>query len=187
VAERLPFFTIGHSTHPLEEFAELLRAAGVQRVVDIRKMPGSRKFPQFNESALAESLPAHGFVYEHVALLGGLRGKSAGVAPETNAWWENDSFHRYADYACTPAFDQGFAHLLTIGRQERCALMCSEVLWWRCHRRIVTDHLLAHGETVWHIMGLGKLEAAHLSAGAVVGEGGAVRYPAAQASLLGAT
>lgn len=175
----LPFFTIGHSTHSLEEFAALLKASGVQRVVDIRKMPGSRQFPQFGEAALIRSLPAFGMTYEHVPALGGLRGKSHDVAPDTNAWWENDSFHRYADYACTSAFADGLAHLMAVGRRERCALMCSEVLWWRCHRRIVTDHLLARGRAVWHIMGPGKIEAAHLSEGAVVGEGGAVSYPAA--------
>lgn len=177
-----PFFTIGHSTHRLQEFAALLEEAGVERVVDIRKIPGSRKFPQFNEDALTRELPVFGIHYEHVAALGGLRGKSHEVAATTNAWWDNDSFHRYADYACTPAFAEGFAYLLDIGRRECCALMCSEVLWWRCHRRIVADHLLARGETVWHIMGLGKIEAAHLSAGAVVGEGGAVTYPATIAS-----
>ena len=180
----LPFFTVGHSTHSLEEFAALLKEAGVERVVDIRKMPGSRKFPQFNEDALAASLPEHGLAYEHVAQLGGLRGKTADIASEVNAWWENQSFHRYADYACTPDFDAGLAHLMDRGRGQRCALMCSEVLWWRCHRRIVTDHLLARGEAVWHIMGPGKLEAAHLSAGAVVGQGGAVTYPAPQTEEL---
>ena len=178
----LPFFTIGHSTHSLEEFAALLRESGVQRVVDIRKMPGSRKFPQFNEDALARGLPPLGVHYEHVAALGGLRGKTPEVPASANAWWENESFHRYADYACTPAFAEGLAHLIEIGHRERCALMCSEVLWWRCHRRIVTDHLLARGEAVWHIMGPGKVEAAHLSEGALVGEGGAVTYPAAQAA-----
>ena len=176
---KLPFFTIGHSTHSLEAFVALLQEAGVQRVMDIRKMPGSRKFPQFDEDALAQGLTGHGLGYEHVALLGGLRGKSADVAPGTNAWWENASFRRYADYACTPAFAEGLAHLIEVGRGQRCAMMCSEVLWWRCHRRIVTDHLLARGETVWHIMGPGKLEAARLSEGAVVGQGGGVAYPAA--------
>ena len=178
----LPFFTIGHSTHSLEEFAALLGEQGVQRVVDIRKMPGSRKFPQFNEDALARELPLLGVHYEHVAALGGLRGRTPDVPARANAWWENDSFHRYADYACTPAFAGGLAHLVDIGRRERCALMCSEVLWWRCHRRIVTDHLLARGEAVWHIMGPGKVEAARLSEGAVAGEGGAVRYPAITAA-----
>lgn len=177
----LPFFTIGHSTRSLEEFAALLGQSQVERVVDIRKMPGSRKFPQFDGDALAQGLAAHGIGYEHLAALGGLRGKSAGVAPETNAFWRNESFHRYADYACTPAFAEGLAQLVAAGSRQRCALMCAEVLWWQCHRRIVADHLLALGETVWHIMGPGKLEAAHLTPGAVVGQGGAVTYPAAQA------
>lgn len=174
----LPFFTIGHSTHGLEAFVALLREAGIERVVDIRKMPGSLKFPQFNEDALARDLAGHGLDYEHLARLGGLRGKSADVAPGTNAWWTNESFHRYADYACTPAFSEGLAHLIDAGRRQRCALMCSEVLWWRCHRRIVADHLLARGETVWHIMGPAKREAARLSEGAVVDSHGKVTYPA---------
>nr|WP_255569040.1 DUF488 domain-containing protein [Comamonas sp. NLF-1-9] len=183
---KLPFFSVGHSTHSLEEFVALLRGPGVQRVVDIRSLPGSRRYPQFNREALAEGLAQHGLDYEHVALLGGLRSKTAGVPRETNAWWENASFHRYADYACTPAFADGLAHLIELGRKQRCAMMCSEVLWWRCHRRIVTDHLLARDETVWHIMPPDKLDAAHLSAGALVGEGASITYPAVSPAPGGA-
>ncbi len=171
------FYTIGHSNHSLEEFAALLRQVQIGCLVDIRKMTGSRAQPQFDADALAPALRAQGIDYCHMAALGGLRGRTPGVDARTNGWWSNASFHRYADYACTPAFAQGLQELLALGEQKRCALMCAEVLWWRCHRRIVTDHLLAHGCQVLHIMGLGKVEPARLSAGAVVGEGGQVSYP----------
>lgn len=174
-----PFFTIGHSNRSLQDFIALLQEARVGCLVDIRKLPGSRAQPQFNADCLSAALAGQDIAYLHLAALGGLRGKTAGVPPERNGLWRNASFHRYADYACTSAFADGLAHLMAVGRRERCALMCSEVLWWRCHRRIVTDHLLARGRAVWHIMGPGKIEAAHLSEGAVVGEGGAVSYPAA--------
>ena len=96
----LPFCTIGHSDRSLEAFIELLGGADISVVVDIRKIPKSRAHPQFNAEALAAALAQHGIGYEHLAALGGLRGKTAGVAADINGWWTNDSFQRYADYAC---------------------------------------------------------------------------------------
>ncbi|WP_312305104.1 DUF488 domain-containing protein [Pulveribacter sp.] len=162
----------------MEEFLQLLAPAGVQRVVDIRKMPRSRTNPQFNEEAMPAALAPHGLAYEHLARLGGLRGKVRGVEPEVNGFWTNASFHRYADYALTPPFSEGLEELIALGRRERVAFMCSEAVWWRCHRRIVADWLVARGEAVFHIMAAGRIEPVKLTPGAVVDECGTVRYPA---------
>lgn len=172
-----PFFTIGHSNRSLEEFVELLGGPPVDRVVDVRTVPRSRANPQFNEDTLPIDLEAVGLSYERIAALGGLRGKSKSLPPDVNGFWTNDSFHNYADYALTDAFREGLAHLIDVGRERRCAIMCSEAVWWRCHRRIVADHLLARGETVFHVMGKGRLDAATLTPGAVVRDDGSVVYP----------
>jgi len=173
----LPFFTIGHSTRTLEEFAGLLREAEIGFLADIRKFTRSRTNPQFNEDNLAGALAIHGISYEHVAALGGRRGKAPGVPPDVNALWKNQSFHNYADYAASPQFRAALDDLRDEGRKRRCAMMCSEAVWWRCHRRIVTDYLIASGETVFHIMGEGRLEPARLTPGAIVEPGGKVIYP----------
>src|SRR5438309_4735065 len=102
-----PFFTIGHSTRPLQEFAGLLREANVRRVVDVRTVPRSRTNPQYNSDVLPAALSEFQIAYEHMPALGGLRGKSRTVPPDVNAFWENQSFHNYADYALTPAFHSG--------------------------------------------------------------------------------
>ncbi|WP_234026725.1 DUF488 family protein [Melaminivora suipulveris] len=174
----LPFFTIGHSSRSLEEFLLLLQQAEVTRVVDIRKIPRSRANPQFNEDAMPEALAPHGVGYEHLARLGGLRGKVQGVEREVNGFWTNASFHRYADYALTPPFAEGLAELIALGRRERVAFMCSEAVWWRCHRRIVADWLVARGEAVFHIMAAGRVDPVRMTPGAVVAPDGVVRYPA---------
>jgi len=174
----LPFFTIGHSNRSLEVFVALLRQADVTLVADIRKMPRSRTNPQFNETALPQSLAGFGIGYDHVASLGGLRGKTAAMAPDINGFWTNKSFHNYADYALTEPFQAGLAHLLGAGRKQRCTLMCSEAVWWRCHRRIVADYLIANGREVFHIMGEGRLVPARLTPGAVVQAEGTIAYPA---------
>jgi len=173
----LPFFTIGHSNRDLDAFAGLLGEAGVERVVDIRTVPRSRANPQFNQDTLAQALADRQVSYEHVAALGGLRGKSKTVARDLNRYWENDSFHNYADYALSPAFGAGLEHLLARGREQRCAIMCSEAVWWRCHRRIVADYLLARGLPVFHIMGPGRIDPASLTPGAVVQPDGTLAYP----------
>jgi len=173
----LPFFTIGHSSRGLDAFVGLLGEAGIGVVADIRKVPRSRANPQFNADVLPESLAPFQIAYEHVAALGGLRGKARTLPPEVNGFWTNESFHNYADYALTDEFRAGLDRLIEIGRARRCAMMCSEAVWWRCHRRIVADHLIARGEEVFHIMGEGRLEPARLSEGAVVQADGTVLYP----------
>jgi uncharacterized protein (DUF488 family) len=175
---KLPFFTIGHSNRSLEEFAGLLTGADVGLVADIRKVPRSRANPQFNEDRLPEALAAFRVSYEHMAALGGLRGKARSLPPDVNGLWMNESFHNYADYALSAPFHAGLEHLLDEGRQRRCAIMCSEAVWWRCHRRIVADYLIVCGETVFHIMGRGRLEPARLTQGAVIQAGGTIVYPA---------
>jgi uncharacterized protein (DUF488 family) len=175
---KLPFFTIGHSNRSLEEFGELLRSADVGLIADIRKIPRSRANPQFNQDRLPEALRSFHISYEHVAALGGLRGKAQALSQDVNGFWTNESFHHYADYALSMQFHAGLEHLVEQGRKQRCAMMCSEVLWWRCHRRIVADYLIARGETVFHIMGQGRLEPARLTMGAVVQSDGTIVYPA---------
>ncbi len=172
-----PFFTIGHSTRPIEEFAALLAAAEVKLVVDVRTVPRSRKNPQFNRDALPASLAAHGIAYEHLAALGGLRGKQPRVSPEVNAFWENASFHNYADYAMSEEFRASLAGLRDLGHETRLSVMCAESLWWRCHRRIITDYLIAAGEEVFHILSPGHVERAHLTAAARIGPDATLTYP----------
>lgn len=174
----LPFFTIGHSNRSLEDFVAVLTAAGIDRVVDIRTVPRSRTNPQFNKDTLPGSLKATAISYEHLADLGGLRGKARNVPPSVNGFWSNESFHNYADYALSPQFHAGLQHLRNEGRAQRFAMMCSEAVWWRCHRRIVADYLIAAGESVVHIMGEGRLEPARLTEGALVQGDGTVVYPA---------
>nr|WP_233154700.1 DUF488 domain-containing protein [Candidimonas nitroreducens] len=178
------FFTIGHSNRSLAEFAGLLVEAGVALLADIRKMPMSRANPQFNTDVLPDELAPYGIAYEHIAALGGLRGKARGLPADTNGYWTNASFHNYADYAFSAQFQAGLEHLLKEGRARRCAIMCSEAVWWRCHRRIVADYLMARGANVFHIMGPGRIEPARITLGAVTQASGTIAYPAAQQSLL---
>jgi uncharacterized protein (DUF488 family) len=174
---KLPFFTIGHSNHSLEEFVKLLSGVNIELVADIRTIPRSRANPQFNEDALSRALADFHISYEHMAALGGLRGKAETIPRDVNGFWTNESFHNFADYALSKQFRAGFDRLLEQGRKLCCAMMCAEAVWWRCHRRIVADHLLACGETVFHIMGHGRLEPARLTKGAIIQPGGTVVYP----------
>lgn len=173
-----PFFTIGHSNRSLETFIDLLTETEIELVADIRTVPRSRANPQFNTDVLPEHLASSEIGYEHMAALGGLRGKARSLPPDVNGLWENQSFHNYADYALSDRFQTGFQHLRNEGHRLRCALMCSEAVWWRCHRRIVADYLIAAGETVFHIMERGRIETARLTQGAVILADGRVTYPA---------
>jgi len=177
-----PLYTIGHSNHGLDEFTTLLARAGIEFLADIRTVPRSRSNPQFNRDTLPGALAAHGIGYAHRADLGGLRGKSKTVPPDTNGYWENDSFHHYADYALGDEFRQGLETLIAQGQARPTVMMCAESVWWRCHRRIVADHLIARGIPVFHIMGAGRLEPASLTPGATIRDDGAVVYPAPEAS-----
>ena len=174
---RPTLYTIGHSTRPLAELIEALRAVGVTRLVDIRSFPRSRTNPQFNVESLPEALRNAGISYVHLATLGGRRNRSKCVAEDANAGWERRPFHNYADYAETAPFREGLCELLAMASRETCAIMCAEAVWWRCHRRIVTDHVLAHGMTVIHLFAMGKSEPASLTPFAVVGAHARVSYP----------
>ena len=172
-------YTIGHSTRPIAELIEALRAVGVTRVVDIRSIPRSRTNPQFNVEVLPEALRGAGITYVHLAALGGRRSKSKSVDEGANAGWERRPFHNYADYAQTAAFQEGLRILLALASHETCAIMCAEAVWWRCHRRIVTDYVLAHDVPVIHLFALGKSEPASLTPFAFVGAHACVSYPPA--------
>jgi uncharacterized protein (DUF488 family) len=167
-----PFFTIGHSTRSVPEFVELLGPTEVRLVVDVRTVPRSRANPQFNRDALPDSLAEFQIGYEHVAALGGLRGKQRLAEPSPNGFWENNSFRNYADYALTDGFRAGLARLRELGSERRVAIMCAEAVWWRCHRRIIADYLLSTGETVLHILGPTKIEEAKMTPAARPEPGG---------------
>jgi uncharacterized protein (DUF488 family) len=172
-----PFFTIGHSTRPLTGFVDLLGEAEVALVVDVRTVPRSRTNPQYNRDTLPASLSTFSIGYEHIAALGGLRGKKRDVPPDLNAFWQNQSFHNYADYAMSDDFRSGLMRLRDLGHADRCAIMCSEAVWWRCHRRIIADYLMSAGEDVFHILGPGHIDRAHMTAGVRSGPAGTLTYP----------
>jgi uncharacterized protein (DUF488 family) len=171
------FFTIGHSTRSTSEFVGLLNEAQVQLVVDVRTVPRSRTNPQYNLDTLPETLAEFQIGYEHIAALGGLRPRNREVPTETNAFWENQSFHNYADYAMSEEFRVGLARLRTLGHARTCAIMCAEAVWWRCHRRIITDYLIAAGEEVFHILGSNHIEQARMTPMAKLERPGTVTYP----------
>ena len=168
-----PFYTIGHSDRSLEAFGALLVTAGVQQLVDVRKMPRSRANPQFNGDTLADALAPLGIGYAYAASLGGLRGRDATVPASINAYWSNRSFHNYADYALSAQFRTGLEQLVEDGRAVTCAVMCAEAVWWRCHRRIVSDVVLGEpGVEVGHLMHDGRVTTHELSEGARAGDDG---------------
>jgi uncharacterized protein (DUF488 family) len=127
-------------------------------------------------------LDGAGIAYQHLPELGGLRGRQSKIDPQINGFWDNASFHNYADYAPSPVFAAGLARLRELGHAQRCAIMCAEAVWWRCHRRI-TDYLIAAGEGVFHIVGPHHTEPAKLTEGAQVRPDGTVVYPGAPTLL----
>lgn len=148
-------YTIGHSTYTLEDFLAVLQSFDIKILVDIRRFPGSRKFPHFNKDNLEASLKKSGIGYVHMKELDGRRRPRK---DSKNTVWSNVSFRGYADYMETDEFVFAVAALQAIARQSRTVYMCSEALWWRCHRSLVSDYLKANGWTVFHIMGLNKGE-----------------------------
>lgn len=176
--------TVGHSTRSLAELIALLAGAGVDFLVDVRSFPRSRTNPQFNVDSLPAALAAAGIGYRHLKALGGRRGRQDLGFASPNGHWQVEAFRNYADYALTPGFRAGLAELLGLARERRCAVMCAEALWHRCHRRIVTDYLLSAGCEVLHILGPDKVEPARLTPGAEAQADGALHYPAAQGTLL---
>ncbi len=173
-----PFFTIGHSTRPIGAFTDLLQGSEIRLVVDVRTVPQSRANPQFNAAELAEALASIQIGYERIAELGGLRGRQKHVPREVNGYWRNESFHNYADYALGDEFRSGMKRLRAAGQMKRCAIMCAEAVWWRCHRRIIADYLIAAGETVFHILSKARIEPARQTSAARPGPAGTLIYPA---------
>ena len=178
MSERLPIHTVGHSTRTIPEFVDLLQVGNVELVVDIRSVPRSRTNSQFNLETLPDTLAPWQIGYRHIRELGGLRGRSKSVPPEVNGFWTNPSFHNFADYALSDAFRAGLLNLLELSETKRSAIMCSEAVWWRCHRRIVADYLLIAGRSVFHLMGTARIEPAALTPAARP-QGDALVYPAA--------
>jgi uncharacterized protein (DUF488 family) len=155
-----------------------LRESGVNLVIDVRSIPRSRTNPQFNQQSLPEALAPWQIGYQHIAELGGLRGKSREAEPSPNSYWRVRSFRNYADYALTAPFAAGLALLRKRGGEQSCVTMCAEAVWWRCHRRIIADYLLAAGEQVKHILGKSHVDVASLTPGAIVRNDRTVVYPA---------
>ena len=166
-------WTIGHSTRAIDEFISLLKENEIKLLVDVRAFPGSKRYPQFNKDALAESLTAHGIRYEHFPELGG---KRKSKPDSRNTAWRNASFRGYADYMETEQFQKGIERLLDVARSGglgsrrnehdgweavtpcATAIMCAEAVWWRCHRSLIADYLKARGVEVLHVLGANKVE-----------------------------
>lgn len=180
MARPATFFTIGHSTLDVEAFLELLHREGIDCVVDVRRFPYSRRFPWYNQDRLAQSLSGQGIEYVRIEGLGGRRGRQTDIPADVNGYWRNDSFHNYADYALHADFQVGLEELLRLGQHRRCAIMCAESVWWRCHRRIISDYLIAAGAQVRHIM-TGATRPAELDPHAVALGDGRLVYPASDA------
>ncbi|OYW87753.1 MAG: DNA repair protein [Sphingobium sp. 32-64-5] len=172
-----PFTTIGHSNRSLEEFLDMLREAQVGLLVDVRSFPKSRSNPVFNIDRLPANLAKVQIGYRHCPELGGRRPKQSGADERLNALWRVQSFHNYADYALGETFGDALDTLVRLGSERRLALMCSEAVWWRCHRRIIADYLLLNGHAVDHLMGPGRVEPAKPTPGAQRTEPGKVIYP----------
>lgn len=153
--ENKTIWTIGHSTHSLEEFIAMLQSSRIQLIADIRNYPGSRRYPHFNKDVLEKFLSQYNIGYVHVRTLGGRRKPNPG---SKNTSWRNLAFRGYADYMETADFKTGIEQLEKMAITQRTAYMCSEAVWWRCHRSMVSDYLKAHGWKVMHIMGIGKEE-----------------------------
>jgi uncharacterized protein (DUF488 family) len=172
-------FTVGHSTHGLEEFVGLLRAHEIALLVDVRQYPRSRRVPHFNAEALEVSLPERGISYLHMRELGGRRRPAPA---SVNDGWENEQFRGYADYMGTAEFEAALARLEALARERPTAIMCAEAPWFRCHRRLVSDALLVHRWRVLHIGSDGRVAEHELTPFAVVADD-RLTYPASQTSL----
>lgn len=148
-------YTVGHSTHPISTFISLVARYEIVLLADVRSYPSSRRWPQFNHDELKASVEEAGVCYEWLKVLGGRRHSSRHDSPHSA--WQHAAFRSYADYADTDDFARGIAQLGEFAENRRTAIMCSEGLWWRCHRRIIADQMAVHGWQVWHIMPDGKL------------------------------
>lgn len=146
-------WTIGHSNHSFDTFLSMLKSFEIKLLVDVRSYPGSNYVPHFNKENLEQALPKNSIQYLHLKKLGGRR---KGSSNSNNTVWRNKSFRAYADYMETDAFEAGIQDLTKAARQKRTAIMCSEAVWWRCHRSMIADYLKAHEWSVMHIMDINK-------------------------------
>ena len=175
---KIKLFTIGHSTRNFDDFLSLLREFEISVLVDIRRFPGSRKFPHFNRQSLERALPASGIEYIWLEDLGGRR-SGPDIAESLNPGLRNPSFRHYADYMQTEQFGLAVNRLLSIASAKAAAVMCAEKLFWRCHRRLLSDYLVAQGVHVEHIIGPGRSQPHKLAAEAVITKDLQVIYPSA--------
>lgn len=172
--------TIGHSTRPFDIFLALLQAHGIESIADVRRFPGSRRYPWFAGEALAGQLPAHGVTYTWLPQLGGRRKVQPG---SPNGGWRNPSFQGYADHLSTTEFADGLARLLALAARQRTAMMCAEAMWWQCHRALICDVLKVRGIEVLHIADARPATPHPYSSAARV-EDGRLSYAPAQAGLF---
>jgi uncharacterized protein (DUF488 family) len=169
-------FTVGHSTHSIEEFIRLLKAHEIEEIADVRSIPKSRHCPQFNSDALEKSMLDAGIRYTHLAKLGGRRHTRK---DSINAGWRNASFRGYADYMATPQFAEGLVELIEIAREQRTAVMCAEAVPWRCHRSLIADAMTVKGWKVCDIVSEAAPKEHELTKFLKV-EDGRLTYPAAE-------
>lgn len=146
-------WTIGHSTHDFDDFVAILKSFEIEIVIDVRSLPGSNRYPQYNKESLEITLPENNIEYNHIKGLGGLR---KATKNSLNTVWKVASFRNYADYMETSEFKESIIELEKIAVNKRTVIMCAEVLWWRCHRSMISDYLLSRKWNVVHIMGLNK-------------------------------
>ena len=173
-------FTIGHSTRTFEEFVTLLRIFSIEMLVDVRSYPGSKRYPHFNKDNLAKELPLQNIFYEHIPALGGRRKTFPG---SKNTAWKNDAFRGYADYMEREEFTSGIEEIKKTAGTYRTAFMCSEAVWWRCHRSMIADYLKTEGWNVLHILNdTNALEHPYTTPAKIVG--GRLSYRSAQQDLL---
>jgi uncharacterized protein (DUF488 family) len=178
---RLRIYTVGHSTRSMEELLDLLREQGIQTLIDVRRFPGSRRHPQFAQDALAASIASAAMEYMHVVELGGRRSGGAG---SPNTAWRNASFRAYADYMSTPPFRAALRRVAEHASRSTSALMCAEALPFRCHRRLISDALVARGAEVIHILGPRRCEPHQMHPHAQVLDDGRLLYQEPDASQL---
>lgn len=172
-------YTVGHSTHALDDLVALLRRHEIAQLADVRIIPASRRLPHFSRERLSEALPRRKIAYQHMKELGGRR-RPAPDSPNTG--WKNAGFRGYADYMQTEGFEAALGALECLAAQRRTAVMCAEGLWWRCHRRLIADALVTRGHRVLHIGPDGSLSEHRLTSFAALGDG-TVTYPPAEPRL----
>jgi len=171
----ISIYTIGHSNRSWDDFIALLEKFAIRTVADIRSLPGSKKFPHFDRENMEKALPDCGLQYIWLPSLGGLRRVRRGFE-SPNIGLTNPGFRAYADYMATSEFLEGVEELLVVASESATTVMCAEALYWRCHRRLLSDYLVAHGVDVSHILGLQNVIAHKMTQGSVITPGGQVMY-----------